>query len=119
VCSSPLRGLSGEGIPGHIYTNRLYITLTSPFVYFEPFQAVLSFYNFLPKILSISLLPYLIPVKPVLFYHCSNKVHAIKAYRGVEVYLHLFITSAPDGTGWLDYNTGRFVPGNYPFVPVE
>jgi len=76
--------LSGERIPSHIYTNCFYITL-SAFVYSEPSQAVLYINNFLPKILSISLLPYLLHAKPVLFYRCFNKVHVIKAYRVVEV----------------------------------
>lgn len=35
----------------------------------------------------------------------------MKAYRGVEVKLHSFITSALDGGQWLSLDAGRFTPG--------
>lgn len=120
LCSSPLLGAVRRKNPRPLLYKTIFKLLQlSPFVYSEPYQAVLSIHNCLPNILSISPLPYLLPAKPVLFYRCSNKVHAIKAYRVVEVQLRLFITSSLDGTGWLDQQTGLFVPGNYLFVLAE
>jgi hypothetical protein len=37
--------------------------------------------------------------------------HAMKAYWGVEVYLHVFLTSVPDGGEWSASRPGRFTPG--------
>jgi hypothetical protein len=35
-------------------------------------------------------------------------VHAVKAYRGAELWLHSFLTSAPDGGEWLTPSPGLF-----------
>jgi hypothetical protein len=43
----------------------------------------------------------------------NNKVvpfHAMKAYWGEEVYLHSFLSSAPDGDEWSTSLPGRFIP---------
>lgn len=37
-------------------------------------------------------------------------VHAMKAYRGAELWLHSFLTSAPDGGEWLTPSPGLFTP---------
>ena len=41
-------------------------------------------------------------------------VRAMKAYRGLEIYLHSFLISARGGGEWLNPRLGRFTP-----VPVE
>jgi hypothetical protein len=35
----------------------------------------------------------------------------MKTYRGMEVYLHAFLTLALDGDEWSDSRPGRFKPG--------
>jgi hypothetical protein len=40
---------------------------------------------------------------------CLTK-HNMKAYGGVEVYLHAFLTSALDGSEWSASRPGRFTP---------
>jgi hypothetical protein len=42
---------------------------------------------------------------------CLAKHHAMKTYRGVEVKLHAFFTSALDGGGWSALRPGLFTPG--------
>jgi hypothetical protein len=42
---------------------------------------------------------------------CLTKHHTIKTYRGVEVQLHAFLTSALDAGEWWSSGTGRFTPG--------
>jgi len=41
---------------------------------------------------------------------CLTKHHAMKAYWGVEVQLHVFLTSALIGSEWSDSRSGRFTP---------
>ena len=36
----------------------------------------------------------------------------------VEVYLHLFLTSAPDGDEWSACYLGRFTPGETAPIPI-
>ena len=43
---------------------------------------------------------------------CKLPMHIMKAYRGVEVQLHLYLTSAVDGTEWSASRPGRFTPGD-------
>jgi len=44
---------------------------------------------------------------PVLF---STENHAMKAYWGVEVELHVFLTAALNGSEWSASRAGRFTP---------
>jgi hypothetical protein len=44
--------------------------------------------------------------------------HATKAYWGVEVSLHAFLTSALDGGEWSVSRPGRFTPGKELLVPI-
>jgi hypothetical protein len=39
------------------------------------------------------------------------KHYAMKAYEGVDVYIHVFLTSALVGGEWLASRPGRFTPG--------
>jgi len=53
---------------------------------------------------------------------CKSNViptHTIKAYRGLGVYLHSFLTSALDGGQWPASCRGRFTPAKEPSVPTE
>jgi hypothetical protein len=45
--------------------------------------------------------------------------HAMKNYKGVEVYLHVFVTSALDGSEWSSSRVGRFTPTKETSVPNE
>jgi hypothetical protein len=57
-------------------------------------------------------------VLPNLLWTCNvklslylTKYHAMKTYGRVEVKLHAFLTSAPDGGEWSASRPGRFIPG--------
>jgi hypothetical protein len=41
---------------------------------------------------------------------CLTEHHTMKAYGGMEVYLHAFLTSALDGGEWSASRPGRFIP---------
>jgi hypothetical protein len=41
---------------------------------------------------------------------CLTKHHTMKAYGGMEVLLHEFLTSALDGGEWLTSRPGHFTP---------
>jgi hypothetical protein len=41
---------------------------------------------------------------------CLTKHHTIKMYEGVEVQLHVFLTSALDEGEWSDSRPGRITP---------
>jgi hypothetical protein len=49
---------------------------------------------------------------------CLTQHHAMKTYRGVEVWLHTFLTSAPDGGEWSASRPGLCTPGEKPPVPI-
>jgi len=49
---------------------------------------------------------------------CLTKHHAVKAYGGMEVWLHVFLTSALDGDEWSASRPSRFTPGKEPPVPI-
>ena len=54
--------------------------------------------------------------------NCKSNVipaYTIKAYRGLGVYLHSFLTSALDGGQWPSSCRGRFIPAKEPSVPTE
>jgi hypothetical protein len=42
----------------------------------------------------------------------------MKKYGGVDVYIHVFLTSAIVGGEWSDSRPGRFTPGEDPAVPI-
>jgi len=44
---------------------------------------------------------------------CLTKHHAMQMYGGVEVWLHAFLNSAPDGSKWSASHAGRLTPGNH------
>jgi hypothetical protein len=46
-------------------------------------------------------------------------VHAIKAYKGIEAWLHSFLTSALDGDEWSASRSGRFALGKEPRYPFN
>jgi hypothetical protein len=55
----------------------------------------------------------------VLFVQLTGKkgkavLHAMKAYGGVEVQLHAFLTSVIHGREWSSARPGRFTPGKNP-----
>jgi hypothetical protein len=50
---------------------------------------------------------------------CLSKLHAMKAYTGVEVWLHPFSTSLLGGGEWSASCPGRFTPGKDPFYPFD
>jgi hypothetical protein len=39
-----------------------------------------------------------------------TKYHAMKTYGGMEIQMHVFLTSTLDGGEWLDSRPGRFTP---------
>jgi hypothetical protein len=41
-----------------------------------------------------------------------------KVYGGVDVYIHIFLTSALVGGEWSASRPGRFTPGKEPSVPI-
>jgi hypothetical protein len=46
------------------------------------------------------------------------KHYAMKAYGGVDVYIHIFLTSALVGGEWSTSRPGRFTPGKELLVPI-
>jgi hypothetical protein len=56
-------------------------------------------------------LPYFPKVKLSLW---LTKCHDMKMYWGVEVKLHVFLTSTLDGGEWSASNSGRFIPEERP-----
>jgi hypothetical protein len=42
---------------------------------------------------------------------CLIKHYAMKAYGGVDIYIHIFLTSALAGGEWSASRPGRFTPG--------
>jgi hypothetical protein len=46
------------------------------------------------------------------------KHYAVKKYGGVDVYIHVFLTSALVGGEWSASRPGRFNPGKEPPVPI-
>jgi hypothetical protein len=42
----------------------------------------------------------------------------MKTYKGVDVYIHIFLTSALIGGEWSDSRLGRFTPGKESLVPI-
>jgi len=48
----------------------------------------------------------------------STNHHAMKAYWGMEVYLHAFLTSALVVGEWLAPRPDRFTPGKEHLVPI-
>jgi hypothetical protein len=49
---------------------------------------------------------------------CLLKHHATKAYRGVEVQLHKFLTASLHGEKLTAWRPRRFIPENYTSVPA-
>jgi hypothetical protein len=43
----------------------------------------------------------------------------MKVYGGVDVYTHIFLTSAVDGGEWSASRPARFTPGKEPSVPTR
>jgi hypothetical protein len=43
----------------------------------------------------------------------------MKAYRGVDVYIHTFLTSVLDGGEWSASRPGRYTPGESPGCPLD
>jgi hypothetical protein len=50
---------------------------------------------------------------------CLSKYYGMNTYRGVEVYLHVFFTLAPDRGEWSASRPGRFTPGKELPVPIS
>jgi hypothetical protein len=42
----------------------------------------------------------------------------MKAYGGVVVQIHIFLTSAPAEGEWSASRSGRFIPGKEPLIPI-
>jgi hypothetical protein len=70
-------------------------------------QLLLSRFNFLLK------------NKKVNFSLCLTKHYAMKAYKGVDVYIYIFVTSALVGGDWSASRPGRFTPGWSPRYPLD
>jgi hypothetical protein len=49
---------------------------------------------------------------------CLTKYHTVKTDGGMEVYLHVLLTSELDGGEWLASGPGRFNPGRKHPVPI-
>jgi hypothetical protein len=43
----------------------------------------------------------------------------MKAYGGVDVYIHIFLTSTLVGGEWSASHPGRFTPVKKPLLPIE
>jgi hypothetical protein len=51
---------------------------------------------------------------------CLIKLHTIKTYRGVEVQLHVFLTSALVGVEWsVSHTPAASPPRKNPLVPIR
>jgi len=48
-----------------------------------------------------------------LFSHIKSYHHAMKTYWGVEVWIHTFLATSPNGGKWSASRLGRFIPGNH------
>jgi hypothetical protein len=46
------------------------------------------------------------------------RLQTLKTYGGVDVYIHIFLTSALVGGEWLASRLGRFIPGKEPTVLI-
>jgi hypothetical protein len=47
------------------------------------------------------------------------KQYAIKAYRGVDAEIHIFLTSATAGSEWSASSPSHFTPGESPQYPLD
>jgi hypothetical protein len=84
-------------------------TSTSPYV-FMAWYCVKHRDNSTFTLLSRLKLHYTVQVKVKLSL-CLTKCHSMKTYGGMEVQLHAFLTSAPDGGEGSASCPGRFTPG--------
>jgi hypothetical protein len=49
---------------------------------------------------------------------CLIKQYAMKAYGGMDIEIHIFLSSALAGGQWSDSRLFRFTPGKEPPVPI-
>jgi hypothetical protein len=68
--------------------------------------------------MSLSEIVWLFLVVKVKLSLCLTKHYTIKAYWGVDVYIHIFLTSALAEGEWSASRPGRLIQGEEPPVPT-